>query len=140
MLIHFTKGKYCSRVLAFSISRIVQVKVKVNEDMWKTCQHVKGPLYVMQWDPRYYQVGIHHVSVCQTMELLLLLFCCYFPASSECCCFLSLVHFLPVLSNLKNNNFWKIITSSITELDFHFSLIITILYDIFNCFTKPFLI
>lgn len=51
------------RLLAFSTSRIIQVKVKINQDMWETCQHVKGPLYVLQWDPRYYQVGIHHISV-----------------------------------------------------------------------------
>lgn len=51
------------RVLAFSTSKIVKVRVKLNEDVWKTCQHVKGPLYVIQWDPAYYQFGIHHISV-----------------------------------------------------------------------------
>lgn len=50
------------RVLAFSLSKITEVKVKIKND-WITCKHVKGPLYVAPWNPEEFSEGLHSIYV-----------------------------------------------------------------------------
>lgn len=51
------------RILAFSLSRITSVKVKINSEDWKFCHHVDGPLYVAPWNPNLYPEGLHDIEV-----------------------------------------------------------------------------
>ncbi|GLV40020.1 hypothetical protein CBL_10916 [Carabus blaptoides fortunei] len=53
------------RILAFSVSNITNVSVKINDNDWQECVHVNGPLYVSNWDPSLYATGLHtlHVNV-----------------------------------------------------------------------------
>lgn len=47
----------------FSLSPIELVQVQVDEDGWVNATNVKGPLYVVHWTPRKYDMGIHHINV-----------------------------------------------------------------------------
>ncbi|CAG2068678.1 unnamed protein product, partial [Timema podura] len=51
------------RMLIFSLSHIVDVKVKVDEEGWRPCTEVKGPLYVAMWEPNKYSQGLHYIHV-----------------------------------------------------------------------------
>ncbi|KAJ8952061.1 hypothetical protein NQ318_010971 [Aromia moschata] len=51
------------RVLAFSLSKIDLVKVKIDEGKWMRCRHVSGPLYVANWDTSRYFHGVHKIEV-----------------------------------------------------------------------------
>lgn len=51
------------RILAFSLSRITDVKVKIDNEGWQLCDHVRGPLYVSKWDPSLYKTGLHRIEV-----------------------------------------------------------------------------
>lgn len=51
------------RVLAFSLSRITDVKVKIDDEAWQQCDHVGGPLYILKWDPGRYETGLHNIEV-----------------------------------------------------------------------------
>ncbi|XP_044749318.1 transmembrane protein 62-like [Coccinella septempunctata] len=51
------------RVLAFSLSKITSVKVRINNEDWKYCHHVKGPLYVAPWNPNLYPEGLHEIEI-----------------------------------------------------------------------------
>ena len=51
------------RVLAFSLAPITYVKIQIDDGDWHDCYHVKGPLYVMHWNPSDYTTGIHHIRV-----------------------------------------------------------------------------
>ncbi|CAH0560338.1 unnamed protein product [Brassicogethes aeneus] len=50
------------RVLAFSLDKITSVKVRVNRGAWIECANKKGPLYVVEWNPLEYNVGIHNIE------------------------------------------------------------------------------
>ncbi|XP_043278139.1 transmembrane protein 62-like isoform X2 [Venturia canescens] len=49
------------RILAFSLSPIKSVQIKIDEDPWRDCYHVKGPLYAAKWNPIDHSSGIHHI-------------------------------------------------------------------------------
>lgn len=51
------------RILAFSLSDIVKVEVKVDNENWSPCRYVSGPLYVAEWNPYKYSRGLHHIRV-----------------------------------------------------------------------------
>jgi hypothetical protein len=52
-----------SRALAFSIVDIKSVEVRINDENWIQCTRIKGPLYVVEWNPSIYKTGIHHIQV-----------------------------------------------------------------------------
>lgn len=52
-----------SRILAFSLSQIEFVKVRVNGKKWIECDHMDGPLYVLKWNPKKYLYGLHTIDV-----------------------------------------------------------------------------
>ncbi|XP_060530687.1 transmembrane protein 62-like isoform X2 [Cylas formicarius] len=51
------------RVLAFSLARIRTVRVRVDHEPWTDCKHIKGPLYVVSWDPQRYSSGLHQIEL-----------------------------------------------------------------------------
>ncbi|CAG9823206.1 unnamed protein product [Phaedon cochleariae] len=51
------------RILAFSLSRIDFVKVKIDDGSWIQCKRVKGPLFVAPWNPHDYLQGLHNIEV-----------------------------------------------------------------------------
>ncbi|XP_023024648.2 transmembrane protein 62 isoform X1 [Leptinotarsa decemlineata] len=51
------------RILAFSLSRIDFVKIKIDNGSWMHCKRVKGPLFVAPWDPENYLHGLHKIEV-----------------------------------------------------------------------------
>ncbi|PSN33115.1 hypothetical protein C0J52_15540 [Blattella germanica] len=51
------------RVLGFSLSPIESVAVKLDNGVWQQCSHVRGPLYVLPWDPHLFTTGVHEVHV-----------------------------------------------------------------------------
>ncbi|XP_046666452.1 transmembrane protein 62-like [Homalodisca vitripennis] len=60
---HISASSTHVRVLAFSTAEITSVKMKIDEEEWQTCYHIKGPLYVNSWDPKLYLKGLHHIKV-----------------------------------------------------------------------------
>lgn len=55
--------QYYFRVLAFSLSRIQEVRIRIDNENWKDCQHAGGPLYVAPWNPDNYEIGMHNIYV-----------------------------------------------------------------------------
>lgn len=51
------------RVLAFSLSRIKTVRIRIDMEPWTDLKHIKGPLYVTTWDAPKYSKGLHHMGV-----------------------------------------------------------------------------
>lgn len=51
------------RILAFSLSRISMVKLRLDNEDWQFCNHVKGPLYIKPWNPILYDNGFHLIEV-----------------------------------------------------------------------------
>lgn len=51
------------RILAFSISEILYVRVQIDDNDWVDCERVEGPLYVSKWNPSQYSTGIHTIRV-----------------------------------------------------------------------------
>lgn len=51
------------RVLAFSLSHIKVVRMRINQEAWTDLKHVKGPLYVTTWDPEKYIQGLHYIEI-----------------------------------------------------------------------------
>ncbi|KAF5294024.1 hypothetical protein FQA39_LY13578 [Lamprigera yunnana] len=51
------------RVLAFSTTTILFVKVQIDNEEWMTCKHVQGPLYVAPWQPLKYMQHLHKIEV-----------------------------------------------------------------------------
>ncbi|KAL3265661.1 hypothetical protein HHI36_009865 [Cryptolaemus montrouzieri] len=51
------------RILAFSLSTIASVKVKIDKEDWQYGKHVNGPLYVTPWNSGMYQEGLHDIEV-----------------------------------------------------------------------------
>lgn len=60
----------CCRILAFSLSKIKQVKVRIDGELWHACEHVEGPLYVLKWMTELYQAGLHNIYVSIVAELI----------------------------------------------------------------------
>ncbi|XP_050301336.1 transmembrane protein 62-like [Anthonomus grandis grandis] len=51
------------RVLAFSMSRIKTVRIRINDEPWTDLKHIRGPLYVTSWDAMKYKKGLHQIEV-----------------------------------------------------------------------------
>lgn len=51
------------RILAFSLSDIAVVELKINNEDWNMCQHRGGPLFVREWNPNDYSEGLHKILV-----------------------------------------------------------------------------
>ncbi|XP_057655925.1 transmembrane protein 62-like isoform X1 [Diorhabda carinulata] len=51
------------RILAFSLSMIDFVKVKINDGEWINCKRIKGPLFAVPWNPKNYLRGFHNMEV-----------------------------------------------------------------------------
>ncbi|GLH01779.1 Uncharacterized protein GBIM_07843 [Gryllus bimaculatus] len=51
------------RVLAFSLSAIKRVHVRIDGRDWQSCSHIEGPLYTTFWNPREFLQGIHTLEV-----------------------------------------------------------------------------
>lgn len=51
------------RVLAFSLTNISSVKVRINSGKWLDLYQVKGPLYVVKWNPKIYSIGMHTIEL-----------------------------------------------------------------------------
>uniref|UniRef100_A0A1B6LP93 Uncharacterized protein n=2 Tax=Graphocephala atropunctata TaxID=36148 RepID=A0A1B6LP93_9HEMI len=51
------------RVLVFSTAEITSVKIKIDDEDWQYCHHVKGPLYVNAWHPDLYLKDLHYIKV-----------------------------------------------------------------------------
>lgn len=47
----------------FSLSPVELVQIQFNEEGWRNATHVKGPLYVIKWDPSEYYDGINNIHV-----------------------------------------------------------------------------
>ncbi|NWZ73487.1 TMM62 protein, partial [Acrocephalus arundinaceus] len=51
------------RILAFSPSVIISVKVYIDGVHLGNAHHASGPLYVLKWSPKNYSEGFHHIDV-----------------------------------------------------------------------------
>ncbi|XP_024781376.2 transmembrane protein 62 isoform X7 [Pan paniscus] len=51
------------RVLAFSLSSITSVTVKIDGVHLGQAVHVSGPIFVLKWNPRNYSSGTHNIEV-----------------------------------------------------------------------------
>ncbi|XP_072786128.1 transmembrane protein 62 isoform X4 [Taeniopygia guttata] len=51
------------RILAFSPSVIISVKVYIDGVHLGNAHHVSGPIYVLKWSPQNYSEGFHHIEV-----------------------------------------------------------------------------
>ncbi|XP_064921974.1 transmembrane protein 62 isoform X1 [Columba livia] len=51
------------RILAFSPSAIISVKVYIDGVHLGNAYQVSGPLYVLRWSPQNYSEGFHHIDV-----------------------------------------------------------------------------
>ncbi|XP_055134902.1 transmembrane protein 62 isoform X10 [Symphalangus syndactylus] len=51
------------RVLAFSLSSITSVTVKIDGVHLGQAVHVSGPIFVLKWNPRNYNSGTHNIEV-----------------------------------------------------------------------------
>ncbi|KAJ9593699.1 hypothetical protein L9F63_014747 [Diploptera punctata] len=51
------------RILGFSQSPIESVSVKLDDGVWQKCNHIRGPLYVLPWQPELYGSGVHEIHV-----------------------------------------------------------------------------
>ena len=49
--------------MVFSIAPIDLVQIQINDDDWKNASNVKGPLYIVPWQPEKYGTGIHSINV-----------------------------------------------------------------------------
>lgn len=51
------------RILAFSLSDIVECSVRINLNAWQNCKKITKHLFVRKWDPGHYGAGIHNIEV-----------------------------------------------------------------------------
>lgn len=51
------------RILAFSLSDIVECSVRIDLNSWEDCKKITNNLFVKKWDPRLYRIGIHNIEV-----------------------------------------------------------------------------
>lgn len=57
------------RILAFSDVEIETVKISFDKESWLKCRVAGGPLYVCQWLPHLFRVGLHYMYVTVTDEV-----------------------------------------------------------------------
>ncbi|KAF2980067.1 hypothetical protein EK904_009503 [Melospiza melodia maxima] len=57
------------RILAFSPSVIISVKVYIDGVHLGNAHQVSGPLYVLKWSPQNYSEGFHHIDVTVQVRL-----------------------------------------------------------------------
>uniref|UniRef100_A0A8C4UR41 Transmembrane protein 62 n=1 Tax=Falco tinnunculus TaxID=100819 RepID=A0A8C4UR41_FALTI len=62
------------RILAFSPSVIISVKVNIDGVHLGNAHPVSGPLYVLKWSPQNYSEGFHHIDVTVQVRYLLAFF------------------------------------------------------------------
>lgn len=51
------------RVLVYNPEPITMVKVRIDDAPWNEMTLVKGPLYVLPWNPSLYLSGLHKIEV-----------------------------------------------------------------------------
>ncbi|KRT85365.1 hypothetical protein AMK59_726 [Oryctes borbonicus] len=51
------------RLLVFSLSQLDKVEIAIDNKKWKKCHHIEGPLYVAEWNPKMFSVGLHYIHV-----------------------------------------------------------------------------
>lgn len=51
------------RILAFSDVDIFMVMISFDNNVWMTCEHTTGPLYVCSWLPNLFKSGVHYLYV-----------------------------------------------------------------------------
>lgn len=51
------------RVLAFSLSSITSVTVKIDGIHLGQAIHLSGPIFILKWNPRNYSNGTHNIEV-----------------------------------------------------------------------------
>lgn len=51
------------RILVFSAAPVTAVYVSVDGEVLGKAECVKGPLYVLRWDPKVYSTGLHTIAV-----------------------------------------------------------------------------
>uniref|UniRef100_A0A8C5U4M9 Transmembrane protein 62 n=1 Tax=Malurus cyaneus samueli TaxID=2593467 RepID=A0A8C5U4M9_9PASS len=69
------------RILAFSPSVIISVKVYIDGVHLGNAHQVSGPLYVLKWSPQNYSEGLHHIDVTVQVSYLFAFFCIFL----KCC-------------------------------------------------------
>lgn len=108
------------RILAFSPSAIISVKVYIDGVHLGNAYQVSGPLYVLRWSPQNYSEGFHHIDVTVQVKDLLAFFVLKFyvvtSAPSPFCIYITrdkihddrLTDFLPYLSDYKTQRIYYI--------------------------------
>lgn len=51
------------RVLAFSLSSITSVTVKIDGVHLGQAIHLSGPIFILKWNPKNYSNGTHNIEV-----------------------------------------------------------------------------
>lgn len=51
------------RILAFSLSDIVECSVRINLNSWQKCKKITKNLFVLKWNSKLYGTGIHNIEV-----------------------------------------------------------------------------
>ncbi|KAK6636235.1 hypothetical protein RUM43_009893 [Polyplax serrata] len=51
------------RVLVFSLAPIELVQIQIDDGDWTNATNIKGPLYVVPWNPKEYENGVHNLNV-----------------------------------------------------------------------------
>ncbi|NXX88558.1 TMM62 protein, partial [Centropus bengalensis] len=64
------------RILAFSPSVIITVKVYIDGIHLGNAHQVSGPLYVLRWSPQNYSEGFHHIEITVQVRCVLKGDCC----------------------------------------------------------------
>lgn len=59
LILIFTSG----RVLVFSLAPIELVQIQIDDGDWTNATNIKGPLYVVPWNPKEYENGVHNLNV-----------------------------------------------------------------------------
>lgn len=54
------------RILVFSLSTVIKVKVRIDKGEWEECNHLEAPLFTHPWQPEKYRHGLHHIEVYAT--------------------------------------------------------------------------
>ncbi|RWS09024.1 transmembrane protein 62-like protein, partial [Dinothrombium tinctorium] len=69
--LHRIKTSTHIRVLVFSIHPISSVLVKIDDSSWKEMWLSSNSLYVLEWDPKEYDSGLHTITVKATLSYVL---------------------------------------------------------------------
>ena len=54
---------FCYRILVFSTAQINSVEVYIDDEWIGAAHHIKGPVYMLQWNPDHYRYGLHSITV-----------------------------------------------------------------------------